>query len=163
MRQTSVSDDDPAATFGPLNNYWKPISTSTSLRIPAAMASLSSLALQHRLLAKSTKFPATNPGARLSAIFAPPATQTTEPAGGTPVPLAHFGLAHFIVDFARRILRRRDSRHDRSKAWMIAKTIDIRVVLDPVSDSNAGFDCTLQSIDSVIGFAEQCKITRGIV
>ena len=46
---------------------------------------------------------------------------------------------------------------------MIAETIDIRVVLDPVSDSNTGFDCTLQSIESVIGFAEQRKITRGIV
>ena len=50
-------------------------------------------------------------------------------------------------------------RHDRLKAWMIAETIDIRVVLDPVSDCNAGFDCMLQSIESVIGFrraAQNC-------
>ena len=128
------------------------------------MASLSSLASQHRLLAKSTKSPATNPGARILRQFPPrPPHKPLNLLAEAPVPLAHFGLAHLVVDFARRILRRRDSRHDRLKAWMIAKTIDIRVVLDPVSDSNAGFDCTLQSIDSVIGFAEQCKITRGVV
>ncbi len=61
------------------------------------------------------------------------------------------------------MLQRRDPLHDRLEAWVTAETLEIRVVLNPVSDSDADFDCALQSIESVIGFAEQCKITRGIV
>ena len=44
-----------------------------------------------------------------------------------------------------------------------AETLEIRVVLDPVSYSNTCFDCTFEPIESAFTFAEQCQITCGII
>ena len=46
---------------------------------------------------------------------------------------------------------------------MAAETFEIRVVLDPVSYSNACFECTFESIESAVAFAEQCEITCSII
>ena len=61
------------------------------------------------------------------------------------------------------MLQRRDPLHDRLEAWMAAETLEIRIVMNPVSYRNTRFECTFESIESVVAFAEQCKITRGVV
>ena len=46
---------------------------------------------------------------------------------------------------------------------MAAETLEIRVVLDPVSYGNTCFDGTFQPVESAFAFAEQCEITCSII
>jgi hypothetical protein len=56
-----------------------------------------------------------------------------------------------------------NSLHDFLKSGMSAQTLEIRIVLNPVSYRNTRFKRTFETVESAVDFAEHREITGGIV